>query len=214
LPHIDAVVISHDHYDHLDKNTVAALAGRGTVFVVPLGIGAHLDAWQVPAQQIVELNWNERTAVRDLTITATPARHYSGRNPIYNNTTLWASYVVTGPMHRVFYSGDTGYFDEFKRIGAMHGPFDLTIIKIGASDPTWEQIHMSPEQAVQTHRDVRGRVLLPVHWGTFNLAFHAWNEPAIRALKAAQESGVRITFPKPGEVISSEGPDRLEPWWN
>src|SRR6185436_5192667 len=190
LPRIDAVVISHDHYDHLDMATIRVLAGRGTPFVMPLGVGTHLERWGVASNQIHELDWNESVQLNGLSITATPARHYSGRNPRHNNETLWASWAVKGPRHRFFFSGDTGYSESFRAIGAEHGPFDLTLIKIGASDPTWSEIHMTPEEAVQTHLDLRGRMMLPVHWATFNLAFHAWREPADRAVAAAARAGV------------------------
>ena len=214
LPPIDAVVISHDHYDHLDMPSIRTLAARGTHFAVPLGIGAHLQRWGVAAGQIHELNWNENVDINGLAITATPARHYSGRNPLRPNGTLWASWVVKGSDHAVFFSGDTGYSEGFKAIGANHGPFDLTLIKIGASDPTWVEIHMSPEEAVQVHRDVRGRVMLPVHWATFNLGFHAWRDPADRAVAAAQKDGVNIVVPQPGELIEP-GRDIPQPsqWW-
>lgn len=213
LPHIDVVVISHDHYDHLDMNTVRALAQKGTHFAVPIGIGAHLERWHVPAAQIHELDWNESLALSGLTITSTRARHYSGRNPLHGNETLWTSWVVKGPRHRFFFSGDSGYSEAFAQIGAQHGPFDLTLIKIGASDPTWSEIHMTPEEAVQTHRDLRGGVMLPVHWGTFNLAFHAWRDPVDRVVAAAAKQGVRLYVPKPGECVEAPALPAQETWW-
>jgi len=214
LPRVDAVVISHDHYDHLDMDTVRALAAEGTHFAVPLGIGAHLERWRVPAAQIHELDWRESVRIGNLTLTTTPARHYSGRNPRHANETLWGSWVLAGPRNRVFFSGDTGYSAQFAEIGAAYGPFDLTLIKIGASDPTWEDIHMSPEDAVRTHRDVRGKVMLPVHWATFNLAFHAWREPPDRALAAAATSGVSIVIPRPGELVEPEAArPPQQTWW-
>jgi len=213
LPPVDAVVISHDHFDHLDMATVRALAARGTRFAVPLGVGAHLDAWHVPAAQIDELDWGESVTVAGLTLTATPARHYSGRNPLRSNQALWASWVLKGAEHRVFFSGDTGYFDGFAKIGERYGPFDLTLVKIGASDPTWQEIHMSPEEAVQTHLDVRGRLMLPVHWGTFNLGYHAWNQPAEAAVSAATARGVSLVVPRIGEWVDSAAPPRFNPWW-
>ena len=214
LPPVDAVVISHDHYDHLDMSTIRTLGSRGTRFVVPLGVGAHLERWGVASHQIDELDWNESVDVNGLSITATPARHYSGRNPRHANETLWASWVVKGPRHRIFFSGDSGYSEQFRVIGAEHGPFDLALIKIGASDPTWSEIHMTPEEAVQTDLDVRGRVMLPVHWATFNLAFHAWRDPADRAVAAARKSGVTLVVPKPGEFVEPEAVQpRREVWW-
>ena len=219
LPNIDIAVISHDHFDHLDMATVEALAARGTRFVVPLGVGAHLEVWGLSAAQIIELDWNETAEVAGLKVTATPARHYSGRNPLYRDNTLWASWVVKGPNHRFFFSGDSGYFNGFKDIGAEHGPFDLTLIKIGACDVTWLDIHMTPEEAVQTNSDVRGKLLLPVHWGTFNLAFHAWNEPADRVVAAARSAGAPLVVPRPGEFvepaqIAAQAAERtIQPRW-
>jgi len=214
LPRVDVVVISHDHYDHLDMPTVRTLAAKGAHFAVPLGIGAHLERWNVPAAQIHELDWRESIALNGLTITATPSRHYSGRNPRYANETLWASWAIAGPRHRVFFSGDSGYSKHFADIGAKFGPFDLTLIKIGASDPTWDEIHMTPEDAVRTHQDVRGRVLLPIHWATFNLAFHAWREPPDRALAAARKAGVQIVIPRPGEFVEpTRAPPTQQIWW-
>jgi L-ascorbate metabolism protein UlaG (beta-lactamase superfamily) len=214
LPRIDVVVISHDHYDHLDMPVVRTLAARGTRFAVPLGVGAHLARWGVPSQQIAELDWNESVAIDGLRFTATPSRHYSGRDPRHKNETLWATWVIKSPAHAVFFSGDTGYIDEFKKIGNEHGPFDLTLIKIGAYDPTWEWIHMNPEDAVRTHADLRGRVMMPVHWATFNLGFHAWREPADRAVAAAKKAGVALVVPKPGQRIEIGGTlPPIEPWW-
>jgi L-ascorbate metabolism protein UlaG (beta-lactamase superfamily) len=219
LPAIDAVVISHDHFDHLDMATVQALAARGAHFAVPLGVGAHLEAWGIQPAQISELDWNESVDVAGLRLTATPARHYSGRNPLRKDNTLWASWVVQGPRHNFFFSGDTGYFDGFKTIGKSYGPFDLALIKIGACDVTWPDIHITPEEAVQVFLDVRGKLLLPVHWGTFNLAFHAWNDPAERVLAAAQTAGAHLVVPRPGEFVTpsltenSGPPPAVDAWW-
>jgi L-ascorbate metabolism protein UlaG (beta-lactamase superfamily) len=215
LPAVDLVLISHDHYDHLDMTVARFLGSRGTHFAVPLGIGAHLERWGIPLAQIHELDWNDSFDWKGLSVVSTPARHYSGRNPLHNNETLWTSWVVKGPKHRLFFSGDSGYSPRFAAIGAEHGPFDLTLIKIGASDPTWSEIHMTPEEAVQTHRDLRGRVMLPVHWGTFNLAFHAWRDPIDRAVAAAAKSGVQIVVPKPGEFVEpSIAKITPEAWWD
>ena len=214
LPPIDAVVISHDHYDHLDMSTIRALnAAHDVRFVLPLGIGAHVQGWGIDPKRIIELDWNESTNVNGLTIVATPDRHYSGRTGLDGDATLWASWVIKGAQRRVFFSGDTGYFDGFSKTGAAHGPFDLTVIKIGAYGPTWPEIHMTPEQAVQTHLDLRGQVLLPVHWATFNLAVHDWSEPPERALAAAQKRGVQLATPRPGEWVEPGTVIPQRPWW-
>ena len=215
LPPVDAVLISHDHYDHLDMETVKILARRGMLFLVPLGVGAHLAKWDVPPSQVRELDWGETTTVRDLTIVATPARHFSGRGLRDGNATLWCSWVIAGPRHRAFYSGDSGYFDGFREIGAAHGPFDVALMSLGAYAPTWPQIHMDPEELVRAHVDVRGGLLVPVHWGTFNLAFHDWNEPAARVTTAAQKRGVRLVIPRPGEMVEPTAPPVPAPveWW-
>jgi L-ascorbate metabolism protein UlaG (beta-lactamase superfamily) len=206
-------VISHDHYDHLDMPTIQALSATGTRFVVPLGIGAHLERWGVPPERIVDLDWYESTEQLGVVFTATPARHYSGRGVFDGDRTLWASWVIASAQQRVFFSGDTGYSAEFRKIGERFGPFDLTLIKIGASDPTWHEIHMSPEDAVRTHQDLRGKLLLPIHWGTWNLAYHAWNEPAERVLVAAHAASVRLIMPKPGEWVDVAAPAPVATWW-
>lgn len=213
LPHVDLVVISHDHYDHLDMETIRWLGAHGSRFAVPLGIGAHLERWGIAPAAIHELDWNDEFSLPGLKVIATPARHYSGRNPLHGNETLWASWVVNGPRHRFFFSGDSGYSDAFARIGTQYGPFDVTLIKIGASDPTWSEIHMTPEEAVRVHRDVGGAVMVPVHWATFNLAFHAWRDPVERAVAAAAREGVRIAVPKPGQFFEPASALLAERWW-
>jgi L-ascorbate metabolism protein UlaG (beta-lactamase superfamily) len=213
LPPIDAVVISHDHYDHLDMATIQALAPTGVQFFVPLGIGAHLEKWGVPTGQITELEWNQSATLRGLTLTATMARHYSGRGILHGDQTLWASWAIVGPTHRAFFSGDSGYFEGFRDIGAKYGPFDLTLVKIGAYDPLWQEIHMSPEEAVQTHMAVGGKVLVPIHWGTFNLAYHDWFEPAERTVASATKAGITLVIPRPGQPVEPAAPPALETWW-
>lgn len=229
LPPLDAVVFSHDHYDHLDMGVVRALATdpaqAGIRFVMPLGVGAHLERWGVAAEHITELDWGEATTIgppdRHLTLTATPARHFSGRAVRdalgRGNPTLWASWVIAGPAHRVFFSGDTGLFAGLSEIGTRFGPFDLTLIKIGAYGPTWPDIHLTPEQAVLVHTMVGGGVLLPIHWGTFNLAFHSWDEPAERVLAAAETAGVALVVPRPGQPVELATPPHMDPymdaWW-
>jgi L-ascorbate metabolism protein UlaG (beta-lactamase superfamily) len=213
LPAIDVVVISHDHYDHLDMATIQTLAARGTHFAVPLGVGAHLESWGISSSQLSELDWGEQLEVASLKIVATPARHYSGRSPLHSSETLWASWVIQGPSHRVFFSGDTGYSDTFKSIGTTYGPFDVTLMKIGGSDPSWADIHMTPEEALRAHLDVRGNVLLPIHWGTFNVAFHSWSEPIERVVAAANSAGVTVAVPRPGQFVEPTQPPPIDHWW-
>ncbi|CAM5320682.1 MBL fold metallo-hydrolase [Streptomyces pilosus] len=214
---VDVVVISHDHYDHLDLPTIRALAGTDTLFAVPLGVGAHLERWGVPADRLRELDWHESTTAGGLTLTATPARHFCGRGLRNTQHTLWASWVVTGGEHRVYHSGDTGYFDGFAEIGAAHGPFDATMIQVGAYSDFWPDIHMTPEEGVRSHLDLQGGapagVLLPIHWGTFNLAPHPWAEPGEWMRDAAEEAGQAVAFPRPGEPFEPAGRVPGEPWW-
>ncbi|WP_253854909.1 MBL fold metallo-hydrolase [Prauserella alba] len=213
LPAPDVVVVSHDHYDHLDMRTVGLLASRtAAAFVVPLGVGAHLRRWGVAADRITELDWHDETCLGGLRITATPGLHFSGRAVARNNT-LWASWVLAGDRHRVFYSGDTGYFDGFTRIGADHGPFDATLMQLGAYAPSWPDVHMTPEEAVAAHVDVGGGLLVPVHWGTFDLGPHGWADPVDRARKEAAALGVALTVPKPGERVDVAAPPEFDPWW-
>ncbi|GGV51238.1 MBL fold metallo-hydrolase [Streptomyces griseoflavus] len=214
---VDVVVISHDHYDHLDLPTIKALAGTDTLFSVPLGVGAHLEHWGVPADRLRELDWHETTKVGGLTLTAAPARHFCGRGLRNTQHTLWASWVVTGGEHRVYHSGDTGYFGGFAEIGAAHGPFDVTMIQVGAYSDFWPDIHMTPEEGVRSHLDLQGGapagVLLPIHWGTFNLAPHAWAEPGEWIRDAAEEAGQAVAFPRPGEPFEPAGHLPGEAWW-
>jgi len=214
LPRIDAVVISHDHYDHLDMPTIQAMKDWKTTFIVPLGVGAHLESWGVPEDRIVELDWWERTRLGDVEIVATPARHASGRSPfVRQNRTLWAGFAFIGSIHRAYYSGDTGFFPGLDDIGARLGPFDLAMIEAGAYGRSWPDWHLGPEQAVRASRMVRADVLLPVHWGLFNLAYHGWTEPAERVLVAAGKAGVKVAIPMPGQSIEPGALPRLTRWW-
>ncbi|MER5495603.1 MULTISPECIES: MBL fold metallo-hydrolase [unclassified Streptomyces] len=214
---VDAVVISHDHYDHLDLPAVRALAGTGTVFVAPLGVGAHLERWGVSPDRMRELDWNETAEVAGISLTATPARHFCGRGLRNQQHTLWASWAVAGPEHRIYHSGDTGYFPGFAEIGAAHGPFDATMIQIGAYSEYWPDIHMTPAEGMRAHLDLQGGrpfgVMLPIHWGTFNLAPHAWAEPGEWTKDAAEEAGQAVALPRPGEPFEPAGKLPSDPWW-
>ena len=214
LPPIDAVLITHDHYDHLDMRAAQQLAARGATYHVPLGIGAHLERWGVPAAQIREYEWWQEQAVRGVRIVSTPTRHYSGRG-LVRNRTLWTSWSVIGAKHRFFVSGDSGYADHFRAIGEKLGPFDLSFVKVGAYGPgaPWADIHMNAEDAVKAHRDVRAARMVPVHWGTFNLAFHAWDEPIRRTVAAAKAQQAYVMTPRIGEMIDAARPFASTAWW-
>jgi L-ascorbate metabolism protein UlaG (beta-lactamase superfamily) len=215
LPPLDAVVISHDHYDHLDVPTVVELARRGTPIYTSLGVGAHLEAAGVPAERVVELDWWESEGVpgRDLRITAAPSQHFSGRGVGDRNRTLWSSLALTGPRHRVFFSGDTGLTPEYAEIAARLGPFDLVMLEVGAFHPAWGDIHLGPDNALEALALLGGGSFLPVHWGTFNLAIHAWDEPAERVLQVAPARGVPLVMPRLGEPVEPARAERVEPWW-
>ncbi len=219
LPPVDAVVISHDHYDHLDEATIISLSKvQATMFVVPLGVGSHLTRWGIAAGRIRELDWGEEHRVQSASgasvrLTATAARHFSGRGPVRYRT-LWASWVVESATHRLFFTGDSGYWDGFAKIGARYGPFDVSLMQIGAYDPAWPDVHMTPEEGVAAHLDLRAAVLLPVHWGTFDLAPHRWSEPVERLHAAATQHGARLVVPKPGEPVDIDDvPPGADTWW-
>ena len=213
LPPVDAVVLSHDHFDHLDETLVRTLAPRGLRWLVPLGVGDWLRKWGLPPDDVTELDWWDSVRVADLTLTATPARHFSGRGIGSTDRTLWCGWVVESPEHRVYYAGDTAMQNEFAEIGQRLGPFDLTMIEIGAYDRLWPDVHLGPEQAVTAHRLVRGGVMLPVHWGTFDLALHGWTEPIERALVAAERQGVRVATPRQGGMVEPMLYEPRERWW-
>lgn len=225
LPPVDAVVISHDHYDHLDADTVTALvATQRAVFVVPLGVGAHLRHWGVPDARIVELDWGGSYSLppraasgEGLTITCAEARHFSGRG-LVRNTTLWAGWALAGPAHRVYFGGDTGFTKAFAETGDRCGPFDLTLLPIGAYNHSWADIHMNPEEAVRAHADLCGGdpahgMLLPIHWATFNLAPHPWDEPVRRLVAAAAAAGTEIVVPIPGQRLDISDLPPTRAWW-
>lgn len=215
VPRLDGVIISHDHYDHLDEATIRKLAGRDVFFYVPLGVGRYLKKWGVPADRVREFDWRDEA---DLggghRLIAAPARHFSGRlGPIRKDNTLWASWIIVGPRHRVYFGGDSGYHAGFKRIGDEFGPFDVTMLEIGAYHPNWGDIHMGPENALRAHGDLRGRALLPIHWGTFQLALHGWTEPVEQVRAGAKEKGIRLLLPEPGQPVDDPGAAVDSGWW-
>jgi L-ascorbate metabolism protein UlaG (beta-lactamase superfamily) len=213
LPPLRGVILSHDHYDHLDRETVLALAATTGVFLTPLGVGDRLIEWGIDAAKVRQFDWWQGTSVEGVEFTATPAQHFSGRSLFDGNSTLWASWVIADGDLRVFFSGDTGYFDGFRKIGERLGPFDITFVETGAYDPQWPYVHMQPEETVQAHVDLRGNWLVPIHNGTFDLAMHRWQDPFERVTGLALARGVTLSTPRMGERLDLSEPHRGERWW-
>jgi L-ascorbate metabolism protein UlaG (beta-lactamase superfamily) len=201
LPEIDLVIISHNHYDHLNKNSIEILNRRTGKFIVPLAVGAELENAGVPRYKIIELDWWEELKINDqLTIVATPAQHFSGRGLKDRDDTLWASWVIKTNHHKIYFSGDSGYFDGFKKIGEKYGPFDITFLETGAYNEKWHHIHMYPEETVQAHIDLGGKILHPIHWATFNLSLHTWYDPMERLTNKTESLGITTATPIVGET--------------
>ena len=213
LPDLDLVLLSHDHYDHLCASTLEHLATRQVPIVTALGVGRHLERLGWRPDLITELDWHESFSLRGVQITATPAQHFSGRGLTDRNKTLWASWVIASADHRIFFSGDSGLTPSFVDIGDRYGPFDLVMLEVGAFHPSWGGIHMGPENALKAHAMLRGELLLPVHWGTFNLALHDWDEPAETLLTAAAVTAQRIATPRIGEPFVPSRVESPSPWW-
>jgi L-ascorbate metabolism protein UlaG (beta-lactamase superfamily) len=213
LPDLDVIVISHDHYDHLDYHTITNLAQRTKAFVVPLGVGQHLLHWGVPKEKIYEFDWWEGGQVAPgVDITCTPARHFSGRG-FTKNRTLWASFVLKIGGLTIFIGGDSGYDQSFKKIGDTFGPFDIVMLECGQYDVQWPSIHMMPEQTIQASIDLKAKVLLPVHWGKFTLALHPWRDPIRRATVEAEKRDVKMTTPLIGEPVYIGESFPAMKWW-
>jgi L-ascorbate metabolism protein UlaG (beta-lactamase superfamily) len=215
LPPLDLVLVSHDHYDHLDYTTIRQLAKTDAPFVTSLGVGAHLEAWGVRPARIVELDWWESHALphTELTVTAAPSQHFSGRGVKDRNTTLWSSLVLRSPRHTVFFSGDTGLTTEYESIRERLGPFDLVMLEVGAFHPAWGDIHLGPENALKALSLLGGGPFLPIHWGTFSLAMHAWDQPAETLLELGDRAGAQLVMPRLGEPVDPSHADAVRPWW-
>jgi L-ascorbate metabolism protein UlaG (beta-lactamase superfamily) len=215
MPPVDLVLVSHDHYDHLDYPTIRDLARRDVPFVTSLGVGAHLEEWGVSPGRITELDWWESYAVPNtpLTVTAAPSQHFSGRTPGGRNATLWSSLVIRSGRQAVFFSGDTGLTTEYRTIRERLGPFDLVMLEVGAFHPAWGDIHLGPEHALEALALLGGGPFLPVHWGTFCLAMHAWDQPAETLLKLGPKAGAQLVMPRLGEPVEPARAERVEPWW-
>ena len=215
LPPLDVVLISHDHYDHLDYPTIHQLRRRKMPFVTSLGVGAHLESWGVPPAQIIELDWWETYTLPGaaLTVTAAPSQHFSGRTPGSRNSTLWSSLVIRGARHALFFSGDTGLTSEYQTIRERLGPFDLVMLEVGAWHPAWGDMHLGPDNALKALAWLGSVPFLPIHWGTFALGMHPWDQPAERLLELGPQAGVQLVMPRLGEAIEPAHGRPPEPWW-
>lgn len=216
LPPIDVILLSHDHYDHLDYPTIMGLQHKVGTFVVPLGVGCHLEKWGISSQQIKELDWWQNVMLDHINLIATPARHESGRKIGMKNKTLWSSWVIKGKNQSIFFSGDSGYSAaQFQKIGEKYGPFDLTLIECGQYNSRWKDMHMFPEQSLQAHFDLRGKKMLPIHWAAYTLAFHPWKEPIERLLRAARnQPDTHIVTPMLGQIADIDTLDKCSvAWW-
>jgi L-ascorbate metabolism protein UlaG (beta-lactamase superfamily) len=213
LPKIDIVILSHDHYDHLDKAAIRQLDQKVTRFLVPLKVGARLIAWGVPRDKIIEFDWWQSYTHNQVEYVFTPAQHFSGRSLRDRNTTLWGSWVIKTASRRLYFSGDSGYFTGFKQIGDKFGPFDLTLIETGAYNKLWANVHMFPEQSVQAHLDLQGKVMMPIHNSTFNLSMHDWFEPLQRAHQLCQFHNIVMAAPEIGQRMQIEKALPVSTWW-
>ena len=212
LPFIDVVVISHDHYDHLDIQSIKEIDSKVGKYLVPLGIKGHLQRWNIDSSKITEFDWYEGQTINDVTFTLTPTRHFSGRKLNDANKTLWGSWVVKSASQNVYFSGDGGYSDEFKKIGEKFGPFDVAFMEDGAYSKGWSQIHMFPEQSVKAAKDLNAKTILPIHWGKFDLSNHTWTDPIERIKDAAEQENISVATPLIGEIFNlSELPQTN--WW-
>lgn len=214
LPHIDAVIFSHDHYDHLDHQSVLKIKDKTNHFYVPLGVGVHLEAWDVAPHKITELDWWEETQLENLTFVCTPAQHFSGRKFNNGQSTLWSSWVIQSENENIYFSGDSGYAPHFKEIGEKYGPFDIALLECGQYNERWADIHMMPEETAQAGVDVKAKKIMPIHWAGFKLALHDWTDPIIRVQNKAQELSVEVITPRIGqEILVKDSINNYTPWW-
>ena len=212
LPKVDVVIISHDHYDHLDAKAIKDLSQSVDRFLVPLGVKAHLERWGVDTNRISELDWHDSEDYKNIKFTLTPAQHFSGRGLTNRNSTLWGSWIVSSERIRAYFSGDGGYSETFKELGERYGPFDIAFIENGAYNTDWSQVHMFPHETVQANIDLKSNVLFPIHWSKFDLAFHPWDEPIIRITKEAEKRNINIATPMIGEVFDLTNLPKNS-WW-
>jgi len=207
LPRIDLILISHDHYDHLDQKTIEFFSSHNSEFIVPLGVGKHLELWGIKAQRITERDWWQDHETRGIRFVAAPAQHFSGRDGFNNNKTLWASWAVLTDQIRLFFSGDSGYDTHFSEIGERLGPFDMAFMENGQYDQSWRAVHLLPTQTADAFEDLGASKLFPVHWGMFRLAFHTWYDPVDALSKIAEERGLDLVTPLIGQVLDLNAPE-------
>lgn len=213
LPDIDKVLISHNHYDHLDKASIKILAHKAKAFWVPVGVEGDLEKWGINKSNITTFDWWQEIRTPQGLVAFTPAQHFSGRGMGDGNSTLWGSWVIKNDHANLFFSGDSGYFSGFKEIGDTYGPFDITMVETGAYDKDWAAIHMKPEESVQAHLDLQGKTMIPIHNGTFDLAFHTWHDPFDRVMTEADRRAVTLSTPEFGQIFTIATPPALHPWW-
>ena len=214
LPQIDAVIFSHDHYDHLVYDSVLKIKDKTNHFYVPLGVGVHLEAWGVPKANITEMDWWQETQFETLTLVCTPAQHFSGRNFNNRQSTLWSSWVIQSKSENIFFSGDSGYAQHFKAIGEKYGPFDLALMECGQYNEMWSDIHMMPEETAQAGIDVKAKKIIPIHWAGFKLALHEWTDPITRVQVKADELNLEVITPQIGqEIIVKDSINTYSNWW-
>lgn len=212
LPQVDVVLLSHDHYDHLDHETIVRLKDRR--FIAPLGVGAHLERWGVPKHAITEKDWWDSVDLGAVKLTLAPSRHFSGRGLTNRFGTLWGSWVIAGRTKRVYFGADSGYSPSFKEVGERFGPFDLALLECGAYNERWADIHMMPEETAQAAADVKAKALMPIHWGKFSLAMHPWKEPVERVSLRAAALGIPLLTPRIGRIVNGPDLGLSERWWD
>ena len=209
---IDLVIFSHDHYDHLDYKTIKKIKNKVKMFCVPLGLGSHLSSWGVNEEFITELNWNEFTIYNDIKLVCLPSKHFSGRGLFDRNSTLWSSWAIISDIGKIYFSGDSGYGNHFKKIGEEYGPFDLVLLDCGQYNDAWKYSHMTPEEGVKASLELVAKQFMPIHWGAFTLSTHDWREPVVRAVNYALKKQVEILTPEIGEIITL-GEKSINYWW-
>lgn len=213
LPPVDYILISHDHYDHLDMDSIKFFEEKSTKFITPLGVGSHIEGWGIPRERIIEKDWWEIEEFEGIKFISTPAQHFSGRGLFDANKTLWSSWVIQSENHNIYFSGDTGYDTHFKDIGEKYGPFDVAFLETGQYNEKWAEVHMLPEQAVDAYKDLKAKKYFPIHWGMFILSEHTWYDPAEKIFNLSKENNIDLVAPKIGQMVNFSNTPKVEKWW-